>query len=83
MGRKRPGDGAFAVSAGHGADDDDVAGEADHESDDVRDDDGHQLGIALPRQQHLFRLLHEYYRRTTQIACCTKHHHHHHHHHHH
>ena len=44
-----PGHRAFAMAATHGADDDDVAGQSHHESNHMRDDNGHEVRVTLPR----------------------------------
>ena len=47
------------MSSGHDANDDQVAGQAHDEGNKVRQNDGHKVGVALPRQEQLFRIGHE------------------------
>lgn len=55
------------MSAAHGANNDDVAGEADDEGDDVREHDRNKVWVALPRQEHLLCILHE----VVRVGICS------------
>ena len=54
-----PGNGAFPVATAHRANDDNVAGQTDYESDDMRQNNRHEIGIILPWQQHFFGIFHK------------------------
>lgn len=43
----------------HGADDDNITGQSNHESNNVRQNNRQEIGIIFPRQQHFLGILHE------------------------